>query len=126
MKMFFLTSFTKYCLSLWNKGFSLLWLNSKLFKISILISRYSSGLIFVLLWTKVIFHEITNTTMKVKKKTHSIIKFRKSWISHAWRTVHWSKVRVALYWKLVALLKICCQMPSIDLIKALRKQEEKQ
>ena len=25
-----------------------------------------------------------------------------------------------------ALLKICCQMPSIALIKALRKQEEKQ
>ena len=36
MKIFFLTTFTQYCLSLCYKGYSLLGLNFKLFKISIL------------------------------------------------------------------------------------------
>ena len=69
MKMFFLTCFTQYCLSFYDKVFSLFWLNIKLFKVSILNSQIFLWPVLLLLWTKVIYNEVNNKNIIKRRRS---------------------------------------------------------
>ena len=67
--MFFLTCFTQYCLSFYDKVFSLFWLNIKLFKVSILNSQIFLWPVLLLLWTKVIYNEVNNKNIIKRRRS---------------------------------------------------------
>ena len=69
--MFFLTCFKQYCLSFYDKVFSLFWLNIKLFKVSILNSQIFLWPVLLLLWTKVIFIKLQRINNKKLTKGRS-------------------------------------------------------
>ena len=69
MTRFFLPCFTQYCLSFYDKVFSLFWLNIKLFKVSILNSQIFLWPVLLLLWTKVIYNEVNNKNIIKRRRS---------------------------------------------------------